>query len=64
MASVVDAVAEPEVPVMVSVAGPSAAVLLAVSISSELPIAGLATKDAVTPLGRPETLKLTLLLNP
>lgn len=56
---------EPEVPVIVTVYCPRLAVLLAVSVSKLLPeelgtAVGLGLKDAVTPLGRPETARLTL----
>jgi hypothetical protein len=54
----------PEVPMTVTVAVPVVAVLLAVSVSVLVPVVGFALKDAVTPLGRPDTLKLTLLLKP
>ena len=54
----------PDVPVIVTVAVPVAAVLLAVSVNA-LALAVLAgLKDAVTPLGRPEADKLTLPLKP
>ena len=45
---VVDAVTVPDVPVMVTVAGPVVAVLVAVRVSTLL-----ALKAAVTPLGKP-----------
>ena len=53
-AMVVLAVRLPEVPLMVTVAEPTAAVLPAVSVSTLLPVVGLVAKAAVTPLGRPE----------
>jgi hypothetical protein len=42
----------PEVPVIVTVAVPMAAVLLKVSVSTLLPVVGFGLKDAVTPLGK------------
>ncbi len=64
------AVSDPEVPVMVSVKVPSAAVLLAVKVRMLVPIelllveVGFGENDAVTPLGRPVTARFTLPLNP
>ena len=63
-ATVVDAVREPEVPVMVTVAVPTVAVLLAVSVSTLLPVVGLVANPAVTPLGRPVAARVTLPVNP
>ena len=54
----------PEVPVMVTVAVPVAAELLAVSVSTLVPVAGLVPNCAVTPLGRPEAASVTLPVNP
>jgi len=54
----------PDVPVMVTVAGPVAAVLLAVSVSVLVLDVLVGLNDAVTPLGKPDVDKLTLLLNP
>jgi hypothetical protein len=54
----------PEVPVMVTVAAPVVAVLLAVNVNVLVVVAGFVLNDAVTPLGRPEADKLTLPLNP
>jgi hypothetical protein len=48
----------PEVPVTVTVAGPGTAVLLAASVMI------LLTKDAVTPLGKPDAVKATLPVKP
>jgi hypothetical protein len=63
--TVVVALKEPDVPVMVSVYCPRLAVLLAVSVSTLAPVAGFGLHDAVTPLGRPEvTARLTPPLNP
>ena len=56
----------PEVPVIVSVLLPRAAVELAerVRIASYCVVTGLGENEAVTPLGRPETERVTLPLNP
>jgi hypothetical protein len=54
----------PEVPVMVTLTEPVVAVPLAVSVRVLLPVVLLGLKDAVTPLGKPEADKLTLLLKP
>ena len=54
----------PEVPVMVTVEVPVAAVLLAVSVKALVDVAGFGLKEAVTPLGRPEADKLTLPVKP
>jgi hypothetical protein len=53
-----------DVAVMVTVAGPVVAVLLAVKVSVLVVVAGLVLKEAVTPLGRPEADRVTLLLKP
>jgi hypothetical protein len=58
-AAVVELVRLPEVPVIVSVTLPVAAVLVAVSVRTLEVVAGFGLKDAATPLGRPETDKLT-----
>jgi hypothetical protein len=63
-ASAVDALSEPDVPVMLTVAGPGVAVPLAVSVSILLPVAGFGVKDAVTPLGSPDAAKVTPPVNP
>jgi hypothetical protein len=54
----------PETPVTVTVTVPVAAVPLAVKVSVLLLAVLLGLNDAVTPLGRPEADKLTLLLKP
>ncbi len=54
----------PEIPVMVSVTVPVAAVLLAVSVNVLVPVAMLGLKVGVTPIGRPVVDKLTLPLKP
>ena len=60
------AVRLPEVPVTVKVYCPMAAELLAVTVSVLVlfPVAGFGEKDAVTPVGSPETERLTLPVNP
>jgi hypothetical protein len=49
---------------MVTVAVPVLAVLLAVKVKVLVVLALLGLNDALTPLGKPEADKLTLLLNP
>ena len=49
-------------PVIVTVTMPVVAVVLAVSVKALVAVAGFGLNDAVTPLGRPEADKLTLLL--
>jgi hypothetical protein len=51
-------------PRMVTVAGPVAAVLLAVRVSKLEPVVGLVAKAAVTPAGRPDAVRVTGSLNP
>ena len=63
-AIVVVAVSVPEVPVMVTVAVPAVAVPLAASVSTLVAVAGLVAKLAVTPLGRPDAVRVTLPANP
>jgi len=63
-ARVVVAVKLPEVPVMVTVADPVVAVLLAVSVSTLVPVVGFVPNAAVTPEGRPDAASVTLPLNP
>ena len=59
-AMVVDAVSAPDVPVMVTVAGPpTVAVLLAVKVNTLEPVVGLVAKLAVTPEGRPVEARVT-----
>jgi hypothetical protein len=55
----VDAFAAPEVPVTITVDVPVVAAALDVSVSTELPVAGLGLNDAVTPLGNPDAARLT-----
>ena len=54
----------PDVPVMVTVAVPVAAVVLAVSVKVLVDVAGFGLKAAVTPVGKPEAVRLTLPVNP
>jgi len=63
-ARVVVAVRLPEVPVMVTVDVPVVAVLLAVRVSTLVPVVGFVPKAAVTPLGRPDAARVTLPVNP
>ena len=63
-ASFVVAVKLPEVPVIVTVADPVVAVLLAVSVSTLDPVVGFVPNAAVTPLGRPDAARVTLPVNP
>src|SRR5215472_7456034 len=60
----VDAVVEPEVPLMVTVNAPVVAVLLAVNVTTLLPVVGFVPNAAVTPLGKPEAARVTLPVNP
>ena len=63
-AMVVDAASVPEVPAMVTLDVPAAAVLLAVKVSVLLAVAGLVPNAAVTPLGRPDAARVTAPVNP
>jgi hypothetical protein len=54
----------PEVPVMVTVAGPATAVLAADSVKVLVLVAGLGLKAAVTPFGKPVADKVTVPLKP
>lgn len=58
-AMVVVAVTVPEVPVMVTVEVPAVAVALAVKVSTLVPVVGLVPNAAVTPLGRPDAVRVT-----
>jgi hypothetical protein len=49
------AVTLPDVPVIVALLSPNAAVLAAESVSSACPLVGFGEMDAVTPCGRPDT---------
>src|SRR5579859_372370 len=54
----------PAVPVIVTVAVPVVAVPLAVSVNVLVPVVLEGLNDAVTPFGRPDADRLTLLLKP
>ena len=54
----------PAVPVTVNVNVPSAAVLVADRVKRLVVVAGFVPKLALTPLGKPDVAKFTLLLNP
>ena len=58
------AVKIPEVPVIVTVVVPAAALSLAVRVSVLVPVAGLGLNAAVTPLGKPKAERVTLPLKP
>src|SRR5579859_1489616 len=60
----VDAVVEPEVPVMVTVDVPVVAELFIANVTTLLPVVGFVPNVAVTPLGRPEADKVTLPVKP
>jgi hypothetical protein len=62
--SVVVAVKVPDVPVMVMLLVPVAAVVVAVKVRMLEPVVGFVPKAAVTPAGNPETASFTLPLNP
>ena len=61
---VVVCVSEPEVPVIVTVDVPVAAVALAVNVTELVDVVGLVPKLAVTPEGKPEADRVTLPVNP
>jgi hypothetical protein len=62
---VVSGVKAPEVPVMVTVVGPPVvAEVLAVRVSTLVPVVGFVAKPAVTPLGRPDAARVTLPVKP
>ena len=54
----------PEVPVMASITLPVCAVSLAISVNVLVEVIGFGENAAVTPLGRPDTDRFTLPLNP
>lgn len=58
------AIRVPEVPVMVTIDVPAVAALPAVNVSRLVAIAGLEPNVAVTPLGSPEAVSVTLPVNP
>jgi hypothetical protein len=55
----VDALAATDVPAIVTVDVPVVADTVDVSVSTELPVAGLGLNDAVTPLGKPVAVRFT-----
>ena len=57
-------VSVPEVAVIVRLYCPGVAALVAVSVKVLVVVAGLGDHDAVTPLGRPDTDRFTLPVNP
>ncbi len=63
-AIVVELVSEPEVPVIVKVKGPTAPVLLVLSVRVLVFVVLGGLKDAVTPVGKPEADKLTFPVKP
>jgi hypothetical protein len=58
------AVVVPEVPFIVAVNGPTAAVALAVHVNTLVVVTGLVPNVQVTPEGRPEIVSVTLPVNP
>jgi hypothetical protein len=54
----------PDLPVTVTLAEPAAAVALAVKVSVLVVVAVAGLNAAVTPVGRPVTVRATALLNP
>ncbi len=63
-AIVVLAVRLPEVPLTVIVAEPTVAELLAIRVTTLLPVVGLVAKVAVTPLGKPDAASVTFPVKP
>ena len=63
-AMVVDAVSVPEVPVMVTLEVPAAAVLLAANVTMLVAVAGFVPNVAVTPVGKPDAARVTAPVNP
>lgn len=61
---VVETCMQPDVPVIVTVAAPSVAVLLAVNVNTLFAVVGFVPKEALTPLGRPVAASVTLPVNP
>jgi hypothetical protein len=57
-------VRSPEVPVMVSVLVPAVAVLLAIRVRALFPVVEVGEKEAVTPLGKPDSERFTVPVNP
>ena len=63
-ATVVVCVRVPEMPVIVTVAGPTVAVLAAVNVNVLVPVVLAGLNDAVTPAGNPVALRATEPVNP
>jgi hypothetical protein len=63
-ATVVVAVRLPDVPVTVTAVVPVLAVVLAMNVSTLLPVVGFVPNAAVTPLGNPDADSVTPPLNP
>jgi hypothetical protein len=61
---VVELVRVPEVPVIITLAAPTVAVLVVVNVNVLVLVVLAGLKEAVTPLGRPDADKLTLPLKP
>ena len=61
---VVVCVREPLTPVAVSVYVPAGVLATAVTVKVDDVVAGFGVKDAVAPLGKPSTLRVTWLLKP
>jgi len=59
-----DADNDPDVPLTTTLALPSGALLLAVSVSTLVPVVETGLKEAVTPLGSPDADKFTAPVNP
>ena len=54
----------PDVPVTVTLYCPMLAELLAIRVMLLLPVIGFGAKDEITPLGKPDTERVTLPVNP
>ena len=63
-AKLVEAVRDPDVPVIVTVLVAKTAALLAVRVNAEPPVVGLGDQEAVTPAGRPLAARVTGPENP
>src|ERR1700676_5021669 len=63
-AMLVVAVNVPDVPVIMRFDVPAVAVLLAAKVSTLAPVVGLVPNEAVTPVGSPDAVSVTLPLNP
>ena len=63
-ATVVECDKLPSTPVIVTVDAPTAAADVAVKVTTLEPVVGFVPKAAVTPVGRPDALRVTAALNP